>query len=417
MLPREWWRLSLLWLFSTDQRESKAKPRLFQNSVLWAALGLALGVGALSVTLAITTGFENTFARVVATAQGDLVHYTRWLKEDELHRISKLAMQQNPQPVAVEYFWKSHGLIVGKRAGRGILIEGRSRQLTQDAIPDDGLPTLILGEPLAEFLGVQVGDQVRILLPGLVRASVPFLVEKIMSYGMFEIDSRYVSLDDAKLRRWLQLNEPDSYEKRPGDAFAIRYFMDSSFHRLSEKDRLMAWTADYENAYLGEFPDDPQPKLQPWWVQRQNLFGSIDFDKGILTLIVSLLVLVSTLNVAATLVILFLERDRDLAILRALGLSRWQMIQWTGIIGLLVGCTASFLGLGLGRLFGWALSVLPWAKLPAEVYRISELPMNFLFYEQLLVFLFGAVATTLAALALGIRLSRQSYLEVLGHRL
>src|SRR5687768_7288879 len=104
ILPRQWWKLSLLWLFSWKSRESRAKPRLFQNSVLWAGLGLSLGIGALSVTFAITTGFENTLARTVAQAQGDLVHYTRWLKEGELDRISALALQQEPRPERIVYF-------------------------------------------------------------------------------------------------------------------------------------------------------------------------------------------------------------------------------------------------------------------------------------------------------------------------
>jgi lipoprotein-releasing system permease protein len=425
ILPREWWRLSLHWLFpwlfNSDRRESQAKPRLFQNSVLWASLGLSVGIGALSVTLAITTGFENTLAKIVATAQGDLVHYTRWLKEAELDEIAKLAYQQNPAPRSVQYFWKSHGLIVGKRAGRGVLIEGSSEASSTKRPPleegENALPILKMGQPLAEYLGVQVGDQVRLLLPGMVKGSIPFRITEVLSFGMYEIDSRYISVDSYSLREWLKQNEPESFVKRPGDAFAIRYLMDEPFHKVSNQNLMTNWMAGYQKSYIEKYPQDPGPEIQPWWVQRRNLFGSIDLDKNLLTLIVSLLVLVSTLNVAATLVILFLERDRDLAILRALGLSRGQLVQWTGVIGLIVGTMASGFGILLGRVIGWVLTQLPWARLPAEVYRISELPLDFVYPEQFFVFLFGILATTVAALLLGFRLSKQSFLEVLGHRL
>ncbi len=419
ILPSQWWKLSFLWLFKGDSQKSKANPQLFQNSVIWAALGLALGVGALSVTLAITSGFENSLSRIVARAQGDVVHYTKWASVTELNDTAEISKELGIPNVGVEYFWKSHGLVVGKQGGRGVLIEGKFNPRERNAVTQDSpaIPEVSIGKPLAEYLGVVVGDQLKILLPGLIKGAIPVRVAELTSFGMYEIDSRYLSIDDRALKQWLEFNDPKSYAARPGDAFAIRYFLGEDYRSNDQRPAVEAWLNSYYAKFVASHPNDPDPELMPWWIQRKNLFGSIDLDKNLLTLVLSLLVLVSTLNVAATLVVLFLERERDIAIVRALGLTRGQLVQWTGLIGLLIGTVASSLGLIFGRLMGWILLKLPWAELPAQVYRISRLPLEFSFTEQSFVFLFGVAASTTLALALGFVLARKPFLEILGYRL
>src|SRR5204862_145674 len=83
-----------------------------------------------------------------------------------------------------------------------------------------------------------------------------------------------------------------------------------------------------------------------------SLFRSIENTKGELSVIIGLLTLVATLNIAATLVVLFLERDREVAILQALGMSPGQIVQWVGIQGILLGLISSSFGLLLGRVSG-----------------------------------------------------------------
>jgi ABC-type lipoprotein release transport system permease subunit len=111
-----------------------------------------------------------------------------------------------------------------------------------------------------------------------------------------------------------------------------------------------------------------------------------------------------------------LERDREIAVVQALGLNRFQLIQWVGSQGLLIGIVASAVGIGLGMVFGRILQVLPFARLPSDVYNLDRLPLRYDFVEQAWVFGFGVLAATFIALFLGGRLSKMSLLQVLGQR-
>jgi lipoprotein-releasing system permease protein len=418
VISREWWKLSWAWLASPGSRTPPARKSLFQSSLRVAALGLALGVGALSVTLAIVSGFQRTWSRGVAQALGHVGVQTGWRSHAELARFVSAA----PPGIAnVEAFWTTQGLLVGEKGGRGILVEGREI-LGPDGQPlaapesDPAAPVEIqLGAPLAEILGASKGSRVRALLPGVLKGPLQAEVVSLVSNGMHEVDSRFAVLDAAGVRRALREREPQAFEDRPGDALGLRLYLDPKVLDPLDLPRLEAWVEDYRARLEKEVPEGGV-LLRTWHAQKKNLFGAVDLDRRILTLVLSLLTIVAAFNVAASLVILFLERDREMAVLRALGLSRGQFVVWTGLQGLLLGVVGAAGGLVLGRLFGALLTALPVARLPAEIYNISALPLDYVPREQLLVFLFGVAASWGVALLLGLRLSRLEFLSVLGHR-
>lgn len=421
VLSREWWRLGWVWLASPSARTPPARKSLFQSSLKVAALGLALGVGALSVTLAIVNGFEQTWSRGVAGALGHVGVNSGWRTREELTRIVEAAP---PGLARVEMFWTTQGLLVGEKGGRGILIEGRAPlaltpgakpAITTQEIKAPERVSIRLGTPLAEYLGAKTGTPVRVLLPGLLKGPLQATVESLVSNGMYEVDSRFAVLDADGVAATLREREPDAFTRRPGDALGLRLFMDPA--RLDPLDlpRLDAWVEEYR-VRLDKAVPDGGVILRTWHAQKKNLFGAVELDRRVLTLVLSLLTIVAAFNVAASLVILFLERDREMAVLRALGLSRLQFVVWTGLQGLVLGVGASAGGLVVGRLFGLILSWLPVAQLPAEIYNISSLPLVYGARDQLFVFLFGVVASWSVALLLGLRLSKLEFLSVLGHR-
>ncbi len=419
-LPLEWWRLSAYWLLNLKSRTPPARQALFKHSLKVALLGLAIGVGALSVTLAIVTGFEWTLARAVASAGGSVTHQLEWRSLGELEAMAKGAPEGAE---SYEIFWNTQGLVTGPKGGRGVQIEGRrsykavSMKLRPGEVqgPKDAVE-VELGKPLAEYLGVKAGDTVRLLLPGILRGSIPAHVRRVVSFGMHEIDARFAAVDDRTLRPRLEQLDPETYAQRPGDAHGIRFELEDRFQGPGGVPALERWKEDYSKIVKDMSGGDTDPWLRTWHEQRKNLFGSVSLDKQILTVILSLLTLVAALNVAAVLVILFLERDREIAVVQALGLNRFQLIQWVGSQGLLIGIVASAVGIGLGMVFGRILQVLPFARLPSDVYNLDRLPLRYDFVEQAWVFGFGVLAATFIALFLGGRLSKMSLLQVLGQR-
>lgn len=385
-----------------------------------ASFGLALSVAALSLTVALVTGFQRTLSSAAARSLGHIVYYGSWRFEPDLQKISQLA-QDNGLPIErIDSFWSSQGLLVGPKGGRGVLIEGRhQRPLGTDAEPS--LPVgnevfIALGKPLAQFLGVKVGETVRVLLPGVIQTPVEARVQSLLSYGMYEVDSRLAVLDDASLRRHLAAHEPGSFAQRPGDAHGLRFFFKDFSPGAATEKKVLDWKARYRETLAASSIGDKNPVLRTWSEQKKNLFGAVDTDKKILSLVLSLLTLVAALNIGATLVVLFLERDREIATLRAIGLSPGQLVQWILSQGLLLGIFSSGAGMILGRVMAWGLQALPFAKVPEEIYNVPTLPLYFAAGEQGAIFAFGVAASILAALALGWGLSKQNMVLVLGHR-
>jgi ABC-type lipoprotein release transport system permease subunit len=112
-----------------------------------------------------------------------------------------------------DFYWNSQGLLVGREAGRGVLIEGTRRSKnfpgsTKARVDlEDNEVRLSLGTPLAKILGVERGDRVRLLLPGVLKGSVVARVERLVSHGIFELDSRFAVVDDESLRNYLKKND------------------------------------------------------------------------------------------------------------------------------------------------------------------------------------------------------------------
>jgi lipoprotein-releasing system permease protein len=442
LLPWDWWKLSFLWFFQLKSRSPQAKQGLFRTSFRVSIFSLGIGIGALSVTLALVSGFEWTLGQAVQKSTGHVFQsFNRW------HDLATLEKMVSSAPAGVEradFIWSSQGLVVGKKGGRGVLIEGRraakgfplasstsAGSLAVDSAAENSSPSsapsatnsskpqlvkVILGKPLATYLGVERGETVRILLPGVIEGSLEASVEDLVSNGIYEMDSRLLIVDDESLRTELLRRDVKALENRPGDAHGIRFFLDPikfSPYRIKE---LEAWIARYKEQILKMEPDEASHRLVHWRDAKSPLFKGIEYNKRELSLVMALLTLVAALNIGATLVVLFLERDRDVAILQALGLGPWQVLQWVGIQGLILGVLSSLVGLGVGRAFGWLLQVAPFAKVPEDVYNISSLPLHYDGFEQSSVFLFGIGVALFASLVLGLRLSKMNLLSVLGTR-
>jgi len=427
LLPREWWKLSALWLLNLKNRTPSSRRALVGQSVRIALIGLSCGLAALSLTLAIVSGFEWKLSEYVATTGGDLLHQNSWMHYDGLKARAALAPTEGVE--GVEIFWASPALVVGPEGGRGVTIEaGRRFNSVADflastadvASPDSGeLPVLEVevGKALADSIKAEVGSQIRILVPGVMRASIQGKVTSLRHIGIHDIESRWLKIDDRQLRTLLQAKDPQAFESRPGDAHGIRYFLEESYHHPNTPEKLKRWQDSYrERLDAAADPGLHEPLLRSWLEQRQNLFGAIGLDKMVLTVVLGLLCLVAGLNVAAALVVLFLERDREIAVLRAVGLSRGQLLGWILIQGTLMGLVSALAAVVLARVFGFILQRLPIAELPSEVYNLSHLPLKFVGSEQLAVFAFGVLAAWLFSLVLGISLVKGSFLDTLRHR-
>ena len=217
----------------------------------------------------------------------------------------------------------------------------------------DGIPGIVLGQDLAASLGVAVGDSVQVLtLEGVLTpmGSRPLprrrQVVGIFRLGLFEFDSTYafVSLQDAM--RLFDKQQVDFVQLRVDDVYRAPQVAAAVRARLGDQ----------------YFTED-------WTVMNRSLFSALTLEKIAVSLAVGLIVLVAALNIVATLILLVMEKHRDVAILKTMGASARSVTLIFMAQGLLIG----LVGTAVGAAAGYGL-VVRLRSLPTDSHADRRLP-------------------------------------------
>jgi lipoprotein-releasing system permease protein len=408
-----WWRFTWLWLFSGQASREIYGRSLSKNSIRTAIFALSVGMSSLSLTLAVFTGFQRLLSDRVISHYG---HFRIDIDWQNFDRIEKF-FQENPVSGLLrhENFWGAQAIASGSLAGRGLFIEVQHSSNTPAPTKKSKSIAIKMSRTLAQYLGVKLGDSLRLLIPGLLKKALPAELIGFDEVGVYEWDSRRLIVDDASLRQYMQEEFPNIYKRRLGDAHSVRLFLDKKIYNSEDYEKLKILEVSLEDK-AQKFFQNPFLRVRNWYDQKHNLLSGVAFDKQILTIVMALLTLIAALNVATSLLVLYFERDRQMALVRAMGLSPSQMRSWLSLQGFFIGLCSS----GLGLILSWVLSLflprLPWLQLPEEIYNISSLPLAFDPLEQGAIFVFGCLASTLVAYVLSLVLSKMPMVAVLGHR-
>jgi lipoprotein-releasing system permease protein len=303
----------------------------------------------------------------------------------EMARLVQIPRVQAAAPVAL-----GKAMITSDQAENFIDVKGidpeREQHVTQlhasirtgsaDALnrPADAVPGILIGTDLAEMLGAGVGDKVQLLAPqGTITPMGPvfrprtFEVVGIFSLGLYQFDSAYgfVTVDVA--RRMFGADLPVFVELRVDDMFKAREVVDHITARLG-----------------------PQYYAQEWSDTNKSLFSALWLEKMAISITIGLIVMVAALNIVASLILLVMEKSRDIAILKTMGSSPASIRSIFMLQGLIIG----LVGTTAGAAAGYALiSVLDRFKLisvPVDVYQIAYVPF-LLEWDDFLVVIAAAV--------------------------
>ena len=176
-------------------------------------------------------------------------------------------------------------------------------------------------------------------------------VAGIYSLGLFEFDSQYgfLSLDLAK--RLMGRTEPDLIELR----------VDDIYQAASIADRLVSTLgSDYQ--------------AKDWADLNQSLFSALWLEKMAIGITIGLIVMVAALNIVASLVLLVMEKSRDIAILKTMGTSSRRVMTIFMLQGLIIGCVGTAVGSLGGLSLCWVLDRYRLIRIPSDVYQVSYVP-------------------------------------------
>ncbi len=341
---------------------------------LISVLGVAVGVMALLIALSLMTGLQEELRdRLVGSTAHVYVFKAGGLRDPEADVQRLLAL---PGVVGAAPVLLGQGLIQSASQDSPIQIKGilpgleptvtnvsRSMQAgSLDALVSagEGPSGIIIGRDLADKLTASVGDLVRIvtaqerLTPfGMMPRMRQFKVVGIFKLGLFEFDSAYgfVHLDVAK--SLLNKDAPDYIELRLQDLFKAQELAEAIPDTLGSD-------------YVG----------QDWGDMNKSLFSALWLEKMAISITIGLIVMVAALNIIASLILLVMEKTRDIAILKTMGSSSASIRRIFVLQGLIIGV----IGTGAGAVGGLALIyVLDRFRLihvPIDVYQIAYVPFK-----------------------------------------
>ncbi|WP_419807001.1 ABC transporter permease [Terriglobus sp.] len=367
---------------------------------LISVLGVAAGVAALIIALAITNGMRRDLqSRLLgSTAHVDLMRISGDGIRDWRTLVDR--MRQQPHVTAVAPGLYGQVLISrGPRSG-GALIKGivpaqeksvsdllnHVQKGSADALSNGAttpLPPVVIGSDLAETLGVQVNDSVLVTSPqgeltplGLQPRYARYRVTGIFHSGFFQYDSSYAFMRLADAQRLF--SEPDLVS-------VLSFKVDDLYNAAAIGKQL-------------ETAAGPGYQTTNWMDQNRELFRALKLEQVVTFIVIGLIVCVAALNILIALTMLVMEKTRDIAVLMSFGVRPDQVRRIFLLQGLLISLTGTAIGLAVGYAVSWAGSHYCFIPLSEAVYSIDYLPFAPRVIDAVLVSAVSLVTALVATL-------------------
>jgi lipoprotein-releasing system permease protein len=378
---------------------AKQKQSFISLITILSIAGVTVGVMALIVVIAVMAGFESDLKTRILGIESHIVIRRHGEAIVDFEKISA-GIAAIPGVAAAtptindQIMLRSAGGVSGAVV-RGVDIDTASGVISvltpeilgalNDSTRKNGAafvpPGIILGKQLGRRLGVIVGDVVYIISPrgmlipaGHVPGMRRFKVVGFFESGMYEFDGSLA---------YIRLSEAQKMMRMPGAVSGI----DVRLNDIYQAKTVAAKIIDT----LG-FPF----WSQTWMQMNKNLFSALKLEKTVMFIILALIVLVAAFNIASSLIMMVMEKTRDVAILKAMGATNKSIRKIFVFKGLVIGTIGTMLGVFFGFALCWLLVKYKFIELPGDGYYITTLPGRL---EMLDVVMIAAAAIAICFLA------------------
>ena len=343
---------------------------------LMSIIGVALGVAALVVVLGVYNGLTTDMRDKIlgANAHGIVLSYI----PDAFGKNPGLRDEilRTPGVTGATPFIYTEVMLSSGDGVKGLMLRGVDPRTAPGVLSmlkaikkgsingletGDGTPGIIIGEELAKHIGLGMGSRVNLLSPAGEKTTAgfqprirPFEVAGIFKTGMYEYDSSlaFVTLDAA--RELLGLD--------PGFLSGIEITVDDVY-RADEITKEL--TDNIGNPFYA----------RSWMDMNANLFAALKLEKIGMFILLIMVVLIGSFSIVATLVMLVMEKTRDIAVMMSMGATRKMIRRIFMYQGTIIGFVGTMLGYALGLTVGYLLKRYQFIKLPENVYTLDHLPI------------------------------------------
>ncbi len=424
--------------FFIGLRYLKAKRKqTFISLITFISIGgIAVGVMALIIVLAVMSGFgENLRDKILGTYSHIIVNiYEKKGISDYPALIKKIREEKHVSGAAP--FIYNQVMLTNKGSVSGVVIRGIDPELEgtvtdieknliqgkiesldpkysdkEAAAPNmhknksrrDGI---ILGKELSEHLNASIDDHINVVSPvgkltpiGMTPRVKKFRVVGIFDTGMYEYDSSLAFISVKAAQKFFKMgNKVTGIEVKVDDIYKAREVAE----KLKERLGFPYYTRD-------------------WMQMNKNLFSALRMEKIAMFIILTLIILVAAFNIISTLIMVVMEKSRDIAILKSMGATNWSILKIFSVDGVIIGLAGTILGVTggvivvpyLNEIVALIEKIFSTKIFPSDVYYLDKLPAKINYSDTALIILATIFISFLATLYPAWRASKLDPVEAL----
>ena len=345
----------------------------------FSIIGITIGVAAIIIVMSVMNGFREELTKRLLGINGHLNIYSH---DKQISKNDINLFNDNKSEYELTPLTETQALLISKDFSKGVMLKGYDKNslpkdhfinqnIIKGSIFKNSMSDIIIGYALANEFNLQINDKVKIAIPktdttifGNIPRFKTLHIVGIFDLGMYEYDSNFIFTDSLIANKLLLLdnnnfNKIEIISKKPNDIELIQKKINNIIH-------------DNNLNYFST----------SWKQNNASLINALKVEKNVMFLILTLIIIVASMNIISGLIIFVKEKDKDIGILKTVGLENKSLIKIFLSIGLIIGLTGTFFGTLVGLLFSLNIEFLQlflekitrselFAK---EIYYLSHLP-------------------------------------------
>ncbi|MDD5662191.1 MAG: ABC transporter permease [Candidatus Omnitrophica bacterium] len=363
---------------------TRRKEKFISLISIISILGIAIGVMALIVVIAVMSGFDKDLHDKVI---GNYAHINlmgfKAIDKNEYENISRI-VRANTQVQGISPYIQGQVLLKENNRYfavglRGIIPSEQSQvtklkeYLVAGSLDNLAAGGIIIGKELAAYLGLGLNSNLTLQSP--LGKQYTLKIAGIFNSGMYDYD----------------LNLVFTNLKSSQDIFGLPDQISAVAIKLDNPDLAPAVSKDLAASLRFNYT------LKTWMEANQNFFAALALEKLTMFIILTLIILVASFNIISTLIVMVVEKTKDIGILRALGMSAFSIKKIFIYQGLIIGALGTLLGGLGGALLCFLLKKYQFIKLPQDIYYIDRLPVAIQVWPDIVLIIMSALVIILVS--------------------
>jgi len=368
----------------------------------FSIIGISIGVAAIIIVMSVMNGFRDEFTKRLLGIKG---HLNIFSKTNEIDNNNFIKLYENNFDFILTPTTQTQALLITENDSKAVILKGYNnlyinsehflkKNIFQGRIFENNINEIVIGYALANKFKLKIDDNIRIAIPKTDKTlfgSIPrfktLKIVGIFNLGMYEYDLNFVFTHHEIANKLLMIkkdsfNLVEVFTNTPNNIEIIQEKINS----LIDKNNLNFYTTSWKENNL-------------------SLINALKVEKNVMFFILTLIIIVASMNIISGLIIFVKEKNKDIGILKTIGLSNGSLIKVFLSIGLVIGLTGTFLGGIFGVLFSLNIKkiqlfleyIFNTELFSREVYYLSNLPSKLDFFEVtyvLLISVFISLAAT-----------------------